>query len=77
MCIGDSFKVDGESTDASLTLDAMNNSSAMTGERPKLWTWGDLSDILRIGLMKYDGQAGPFGLEIDWIRFDGPEEIRN
>ena len=71
------FKVDGEWTEVTLPFDAMKKSSAMTGELPKLWTWGDLSDILRIGLMKYDGQAGPFGLEIDWIRFDGPEEIRN
>ena len=44
-------------------------SSAMTGELPKIWTWGDLSEVLRMGMMKYDGQAGDFGLEVDWMRF--------
>jgi NADH dehydrogenase [ubiquinone] 1 alpha subcomplex assembly factor 1 len=55
-----------------VTLDFsdLKKSSAMTGDLPKLWSWGALDDILRIGLMKYDGTAGDFGLEVDWIRFN-------
>ena len=50
----------------------LKKSSAMTGELPKLWTWGDSVRHLAHGLMKYDGQAGDFGLEVDWMRFSGP-----
>ncbi len=71
------FAAGGEWQEINLPFAELKKSSAMTGELPKLWTWGDLSDIIRIGLMKYDGKAGPFGLEIDWIRFNGPEEVRN
>ena len=68
--------VTSEWTEVAVPFSALKKSSAMTGELPKLWTWGDLSAVLRIGLMKYDGQAGDFGLEVDWIRFSGPE-VRN
>ena len=48
----------------------------MTGELPKIWTWGNLSEVLRIGMMKYDGLAGEFGLEVDWMRFSSSPEVR-
>ena len=64
------FTADSEWREVTLPFSELKKSSAMTGELPKLWTWGDLSDILRIGLMKYDGTAGEFGLEVDWMRFN-------
>jgi len=64
------FTADSEWQEVTLDFADLKKSSAMTGELPKLWTWGDLSDIMRIGFMKYDGTAGEFGLEVDWMRFN-------
>ena len=71
------FDVQPEWTEITIPFSKLKKSSAMTGELPKLWTWGDLSAILRMGFMKYDGQAGDFGLEVDWMRFSGAAEVRN
>ena len=62
-----------------VTLDFadLKKSSAMTGDLPKLWSWGALDDILRVGMMKYDGLAGDFGLEVDWVRFNPNQPVRN
>ena len=64
------FSVDPEWREVTLDFADLKKSSAMTGDLPKLWSWGALDDILRIGMMKYDGTAGDFGLEVDWIRFN-------
>ena len=64
------FSVDPEWSEVTLDFADLKKSSAMTGDLPKLWSWGALDDILRIGMMKYDGTAGDFGLEVDWIRFN-------
>lgn len=71
------FEVQPEWTEVTIPFDQLKKSSAMTGELPKLWTWGDLSAILRMGFMKYDGKAGDFGLEVDWMRFAGAEGVKN
>ena len=63
------FKADSEWQEVTVPFSALKKSSAMTGELPKIWTWGNLSEVLRIGMMKYDGLAGEFGLEVDWMRF--------
>ncbi|MGB1572897.1 MAG: CIA30 family protein [Flavobacteriales bacterium] len=62
------FNVDPEWSEVTLDFADLKKSSAMTGDLPKLWSWGALDDIL--GMMKYDGTAGEFGLEVDWIRFN-------
>ena len=64
------FSVEPEWSKVTLNFADLKKSSAMTGDLPKLWSWGALDDILRIGMMKYDGTAGDFGLEVDWIRFN-------
>ena len=64
------FSVDPEWSEVTLDFADLKKSSAMTGDLPKLWSWGALDDILRIGMMKYDGTAGDFGLEVDGIRFN-------
>ena len=64
------FTVASEWSEVTLVFSDLKKSSAMTGDLPKLWSWGALDDILRIGMMKYDGTAGDFGLEVDWIRFN-------
>ena len=64
------FSVEPEWSEVTLDFADLKKSSAMTGDLPKLWSWGELDDILRIGMMKYDGTAGDFGLEVDWIRFN-------
>ena len=63
--------------EVTLDFSELKKSSAMTGDLPKLWAWGALDDIQRIGLMKYDGTAGEFGLEVDWIRFNPEAPVRN
>ena len=64
------FTVASEWSEVTLDFSDLKKSSAMTGDLPKHWSWGALDDILRIGMMKYDGTAGDFGLEVDWIRFN-------
>ena len=71
------FEAGPEWGEVTLDFNALKKSSAMTGDLPKLWSWGALDDILRIGFMKYDGTAGDFGLEVDWIRFNPEAPIRN
>lgn len=63
------FKADADWKEVVIPFSALKKSSAMTGELPKIWTWGNLSEVLRLGMMKYDGLAGEFGLEVDWMRF--------
>jgi hypothetical protein len=70
------FDVEPEWTEVTLPFDRLKKSSAYTGELSKFWTWGDLSSVLRMGYMKYDGTAGEFGLEVDWMRFN-TAEVRN
>lgn len=70
------FKADSEWRDITVPFSALKKSSAMTGELPKIWTWGNLSEVLRIGMMKYDGLAGEFGLEVDWMRFSASPDVR-
>ena len=71
------FAVQSEWTEVTIPFSKLKKSSAMTGELPKIWTWGDLSAVLRMGFMKYDGNAGDFGLEVDWMRFSGTSDVRN
>lgn len=71
------FDARPEWTEVTIPFSDLKKSSAMTGELPKLWTWGDLSAVLRMGFMKYDGTAGDFGLEVDWMRFSSSENVRN
>lgn len=71
------FEAQAEWAEVTVPFSVLKKSSPMTGELPKLWTWGDLSAVLRLGLMKYDGKAGDFGLEVDWMRFTRAEDVRN
>jgi NADH dehydrogenase [ubiquinone] 1 alpha subcomplex assembly factor 1 len=68
------FKADTEWKEIVVPFSALKKSSAMTGELPKIWSWGNLSKVLRLGMMKYDGLAGEFGLEVDWMRFSASPE---
>ena len=70
------FTVEPEWSEVTVPFERLKRSSAYTGELSEFWTWGDLSAILRMGCMKYDGTAGEFGLEIDWLRFNAPA-VRN
>ena len=70
------FTAEAEWSEVTLDFADLKKSSAMTGDLPKLWSWGALDDILRVGMMKYDGLAGDFGLEVDWVRFN-PTPVRN
>jgi len=70
------FDVESDWTEVTLPFDRLKKSSAYTGELSKFWTWGDLSSVLRMGYMKYDGTAGDFGLEVDWMRFN-TAKVRN
>ena len=71
------FTAGSEWSEVTLDFADLKKSSAMTGDLPKLWSWGALDDILRVGMMKYDGLAGDFGLEVDWVRFNPAQPIRN
>ncbi len=71
------FEAAAEWQEVTLPFSELKKSSAMTGDLPKLWAWGALDDIERIGLMKYDGTAGDFGLEVDWMRFNSGSDLRN
>lgn len=70
------FEAVPEWTEVEVPFKGLKRSSAYTGELPEFWSWGSLEAILRMGFMKYDGTAGEFGLEVDWVRFESPS-VRN
>lgn len=70
------FEATPEWKEITIPFDAFGKIGAVTGELSERWIWGSISTVQRIGIMKYDGRAGDFGLEVDWIRFNRPEEVR-
>lgn len=70
------FSAGPEWSEVTIPFAALKKSSAYTGELPEFWTWGNLSAVLRTGFMKYDGTAGDFGLEVDWLRFNAGEPVK-
>ena len=59
----------GDWQDVVLTTEDFSWSQAQMGDLKKVSPSRELSDVLRVGLMKYDGTAQPFDLEIASIEF--------
>ena len=64
-----SFTPSGDWQDIVLTAEDFSWSQAQMGDLKKVSPSRELSDVLRVGLMKYDGTAQPFDLEIASIEF--------
>jgi hypothetical protein len=64
-----SFTPSGDWQDVVLEVNDFSWSQAQMGDLKSVSPARELSDVLRIGLMKYDGTAQPFELEVASIRF--------
>ena len=63
------FDPSGEWQDIVLDLEDFSWSQAQMGDLKRVSPSSDLADVLRFGLMKYDGTAQMFELEVASIRF--------
>ena len=64
------FSPEPEWSDVKISVDQFKWSQAFTGDVPLGSVTAGMEDVLRIGMMKYDGTAQPFDLEVASIRFE-------
>ncbi len=65
-----SFEPSEDWQEISIEVEDIKWSQAFTGDLEALPLAQALGDVIRLGLMKYDGTAQAFDLEVSFIRFD-------
>jgi hypothetical protein len=57
-------------SEIAIRVEDLKWSQAFTGDIPLQPAASSLGDVIRLGMMKYDGTAQAFDLEIAWISFE-------